>query len=379
MRIIVWIHTLYTQKWEFDYKPIWYLLEESCKNQYTAIKFSIDGWAKTRRYLNWVFADFSEISIIPKRPTVLRYIMEVIYMFFYLIFMKFKYWKISYLGIDPLSCFAGAILRKIKIVDKCILITPDYADMRFENKLLNSMYFFCDKICTLWSDYNYCSSTETIKRKKILYKVREDNLKHIPWQPPYSLVKKIQGHKTEKIKHNIVFVWWVYGQLDFELIFDQIALLRKDIPDISLSIIWDGSHLPIYEKYLKDKGYVEFIHLLGYLDYEDALVEIQKAEIWLALYNGDLFFDKYRDSCKVRDYLAFDVVPIMTDVVPSTAEDLIKFNAGVVIGKDDVGSLTEILGKILLKKDSFYSWIQQVKGCHQGKYLELINDLKHVK
>lgn len=374
MKIIVWIHTLYTQKWEFDYKPIWYLLEENFKNNYIAIKYSIDWWSKARIYKNWVFSnDFSEIWLIPKNPSFLRYIMEIIYMFFYLIFAKIKYKNIAYLWVDPLSWFSWAILRKFKIIDKFILITPDFTEKRFDNKLLNSAYFFCDKICTYFSNYNYCFSTETIRRKNEIYKNITHKLKHIPWYPPTTLIKEINFQ--EKEKKSIVFVWWIYWQINFESIFDEIFELYKKDKEITFYVIWDWSHLESIKQYISEKKYMDFIKIMWYLEYDEALKLIAKCQIWLAIYNGDLFFDKYRDSFKVRDYLALNVVPIMTDVVPSTANDLIEFNAWIVIKKDE-NNLENIILDLFKNIDSYKGWILKLNEKYKGNYNNLINDLK---
>lgn len=373
MKLIVWIHTQYTQKWEFDYKPIWYLLEEYFKNSYITIKFSIDWWAKARKYEKGVFEKYSEIFIIPKNPSIIRYVMEILYMFFYLIFAKIKYKKISYLWIDPLSAFSGAILRKIWIIDRFILITPDFTEKRFDNKILNSAYFFCDKICTKFSDYNYCSSTETIKRKEQIYRGLEKKLKHIPGYPPESIVKKIEVKR--KKTNSIVFVGWIYGQINFEKIFDELYILSQEYEGLEFSIVGDGSHLKQCQDYVYAKKY-DFVKILWYCEYEDALKIISESEVGIALYNGDLFFDKYRDSCKVRDYLAFWTIPVMTDVVPSTAGDIKKFNAWVVISVDEISDLANILKNVLGKKEGFFYGIEKLNQHHKDKYLELIKDLK---
>ena len=57
-----------------------------------------------------------------------------------------------YVGVDPLNALVGLLLRKIKIVKKVIFYTIDYSPVRFENKILNSIYDRMEKICVYNSD-----------------------------------------------------------------------------------------------------------------------------------------------------------------------------------------------------------------------------------
>jgi hypothetical protein len=371
MKIIVWIHTLYTQKWEFDYKPIWYLLEKYFPNKYIVLRHCINGWEKSRIYVKWIKKSFKSIYIIPSRITVLRYLFEFIYNFFYLIYAKIKYRNITYFAIDPLNASAWSFLKKIWIIDNFIFITPDFADTRFENKFLNYFYFFCDKISTKNCDYNYCVSTEIIKRKNIIYKNISNKLKHLPCYPP----NKINSSWTKK-QFSLIFIWHLYSQIDFIGLFSEIKKLKIEFPNIILNIVWDWEDLWNYKKYITENNLLNNIKFLWYLEHKKALNLIQESEIWIAIYKGDLFFDKYRDSCKVREYLSLNCIPIITNTVPSICNEIKRFGAWEVIEADNINNLWKRIRKIFSHKEEYYGNIKKLNNMHKNTHTDLINNLK---
>ena len=87
------------------------------------------------------------------------------------------------------------------------------------------------------------------------------------------------------------------------------------------------------------------IKFLGVLSHNDTLKEIAKSEFGIALYNGSLNFDEFRDSCKIREYQSLSCIPITTDVVKSNYEEIRDNDSGIIV--QDIGEMKKKLSFLL--------------------------------
>jgi hypothetical protein len=226
-----------------------------------------------------------------------------------------------------------------------IFITPDFARKRFENKILNQLYFKLDKFATVYADINYCSAQTVIDYKKELYgQALSDKLVHMPNSPAPWLVEPLRG--SAKMPYRCVYVGDIGQQLDFKMIFSTLEKLKTEFPEIHLQVIGDGEKKEELEAWVKEQGYTT-IKFLGHVTYENALYQIATAEVGLALYNGKLNFDEFRDSIKVREYQALGTIPIASNSAVASANEIVLYGSGVVIkntAEDLLLSLQNIFG-----------------------------------
>lgn len=295
-------------------------------NKYIILRHSLYTGGESRIYRKGINATYCRIPIIGKLPGPLRYISEIFFNFFYLV--KNNPNKINFFGVDPLSTYPACLLKKMGFKIRILFLTPDYSKRRFNNIILNRVYFHFDKFCTINSDKNICNSKFVIEEKLRKYNLSSKKFFHMPNIPNPWLIEKYM--KNKKIKNRIIYVGNISSQIDFKNLFDSIADLGKKYHNLQLILIGSGDQKNNLKDYAK-KNNLDFVKFLGNLTHNKTLQEISYAEIGIAIYNGSFDYDEFRDSCKIREYQALGTIPLTTSVVWSNSEEIRKFKSGVII------------------------------------------------
>lgn len=345
------------------------------EDKYTVLRHSLLNCGESRLYPQGINGTYKKIPSIGSLPGPLRYFSEIIFNFFYI--LKRNPSKITFYAIDPLSCFSASLIKKLGFKIKIFFLTPDYTEERFSNKLLNRAYLQIDKFCTINCDKNICNSEEVIKYKMKKYELNRGKFFHMPNIPNPWLIDKLK--KNKKTKGRIIYVGLVGSQIDFINLFDSIKKIKKTNHSAHLVIIGSGNKEEELKNYVSFKKW-GFITFLGNLSHEETLKEISKSELGIALYNGSMSYDSFRDSCKIREYQSLGVVPITTGVVLSNVKEIKKFNSGIIISneKEMKRKLEQFFS---CKKYSDLLRINSIKNfeIYKDKYEELYNLLKNGK
>ncbi len=345
------------------------------KDDYVVIRHSLFKNGESRIYKNGINGNYKKIYLIGVLPNVIRYIAEIIINIFYLIINK----PTKIIAIDPLSCFVPTLLKKIGFVEKVFFITPDFAKQRFDNKVLNKVYFLIDRFCTVNSDINICCAKTVIDYKKNIYKNLNISKKffHLPNVPNPWIIDKIKN--LSKIKNRIIYVGNVSSQINFKEIFDVIFRSKEKHDDIHLIIVGKGDQEENLKRYLMENK-IDNVYFLGQLAYEDTLKEIAKSEIGIALYNGSFNYDEFRDSCKIREYQALSTIPITSGVVKSNTDEILEYKSGVLLdnntGEEIYDKIDKILSDESYKKDLHERAIKNYL-IYADKYQDFYNLLKN--
>lgn len=331
-------------------------LDRYYPNNYSVLRHSLYTGGESRVYKQGTEGPYWTIPIIGKLPSFLRYVAEVKINLLYLLVRLVRH-KITLIAIDPLSAFAGVLLKRLGFSVRVIFITPDFARERFQNKVLNRLYFKLDEFCTRYADINYCSAQTVISFKKELYGPKiAGKLEHLPNSPAPWLVEPLRA--VAKIPYRCVYVGDIGQQLDFKMIFSCVEQLKAEFPEICLRIIGDGEKRVELEAWVKEQGYTT-IQFLGHKPYGQALAEIATATVGLALYNGQLNFDEFRDSIKVREYQALGVIPIASKTATATANEIALYGSGVVI-ENTAEDLSETLRTIFSDRET---QVEMMRAC----------------
>ncbi|MFA5770906.1 MAG: glycosyltransferase [Patescibacteria group bacterium] len=291
----------------------------------TTVSFYIDNKLIKKKEFPW----------IKRLPDIFRYIIESILNLFYLC----RYGKYAtVLSVDPLSSLMPCVLKKMGYIKKVLFLSPDYARKRFDNQFLNKIYFLIDAFCIRVADVNICNAQTVIDYKNHKYSSIKNKQFHMPNIPSPWIIEKYRN--IPKVKGKVIYVGDLGEGVNvdgFKELFAVIKSLEKEIPDIKLFIAGDGDYKNELNK-LADAEGPEYsrgngnnIIFLGRLDHESAIKQIAESEIGIAMYNGDNNYDEFRDSMKVREYQSFGVIPITTNVVRSNAEEILKYNSGILI------------------------------------------------
>jgi len=161
---------------------------------------------------------------------------------------------------------------------------------------------------------------------------------------PSDEYKKYLNNKKDRLC--MVTLGIIGSQLEFTKVFITIKKLKKDYPNIKFKIIGSGPMVDYYKKQCEEMGIQDSIIFMGTLGHTEALEEISKSGIGLALYNGSWSFNYYGDSMKCREYFCFGL-PVLTTDTHSTVEDILSNRVGLVVGTDVENYVSEI--KSILK------------------------------
>lgn len=343
MKILHICHSVYIKGgsvFDANYSITFGFLDRYFDYDYGIIRHSLYRWGESRIYKKGLNKSYKKIYLIGKLPDTIRYMTEIIINIFYLIIYK----PSIVIAIDPLSCFAPILLKKIGFIKKVIFITPDFTKQRFNNKLLNKFYFSIDKFCTMNANVNACCAKTVIDYKKIIYKDLNlyNKFFHYPNIPNPWIIDNIKN--LPKIKNRIIYVGNISYQINFEEIFDIIFKLKEKHFGINLVVVGQGDQDEKLKIYLKENK-ISNVYFLGQLSYEDTLREIALSEIGIALYNGNFNYDEFRDSCKIREYQALSVIPITSKVVKANADEILNYKSGLLV--DNTEELYHEIDKIL--------------------------------
>lgn len=238
-------------------------------------------------------------------------------------------------AIDPLNALAATLAKKFGFAKKVIFYTVDYTPKRFPNKLLNNVFHKIDEFCIKSADAVWNVSNKIVEKRNE-QGVPESKNKYVPNAPSFKVGKPLPANKADK--NRIMMVTGITHAPAFTMVIDAVSDLIDKYSAIKLSIIGGGPA----EQEFKDKvassklrGHVEF---LGQLDHTSLLNTLPKGGLGLAIYTTDYDWVNYGDSMKAREYLLSGLPTIITDVV-STGDDILKYDAGLVVKptKQDIG------------------------------------------
>lgn len=250
------------------------------------------------------------------------------------------------IAIDPLNAFAALTAKKLGTAGKVVFYTADYTPFRFSNKLLNWLYHAIDNFCIKNADSVWNVSTRIMERRREQGVPTGKNI-YVPNTPSFKVGKRLTLSKVDRF--NIMLVTGVTHTSAFDMVINAVSKLVKTYPRIKLTIIGTGS----YEEELKRKIAGSFlrhhVEFLGQLDHETLLKTLPKGGLGLAIYTTDYSWINYGDSMKAREYLLSGLPTVITDVV-STADDIQKYNAGIVV-KPDKKEIAIAIDKLIKDRD----------------------------
>ena len=366
-KILFICHSTYFGREPFDpnYGITFGFLNHYFKDDYYIIRHSLYKGGETRLYKGNDKQVFYKIPIIGLMPNIIRYIFEAIFNFIIILLNKPE----IVVCIDPLSSAIPTFFRTLKYVKKIYFITPDFTLKRFENSLLNKIYFLMDRFCTLNCDSNIVCSQTVIDFKRKLYNNEQTKYFHMPNIPNPWIIENFTNSK--KIENRIIYVGNVSRQIDFKYILKIYSDIKKEEKSLSINIVGEGDFKNELINFVNENK-IDDVVFSGQLSYEDTLKEISVAEFGVALYNGAFNYDQFRDSCKIREYQALLTIPITTPVVKSNTSEIKKFNSGIVISSNS--ALSEVLLKLTLDKNYKKSLIFNMK-INNNIYLNKYNEM----
>ena len=238
-----------------------------------------------------------------------------------------------FIGIDPLNAFSGVIAQKLGKVKKTVFYTADYAHQRFKNPLMNRIYHGFDRFCIRDSDQVWNVSTRIVGQRR-KQGVPVEKLFLVPNSPAFESAKRLPH--SEINKHDLVIVSHLTKAIGFPLVFEAVKNLSQKYENLRLLVIGGGPDEGELKALVEKLGVTDKIVFLGRMPHENMLDKLSQSAIGLALYTEDQPWTRFGDSMKAREYMACGL-PVIITAVPSTADDVEKNKAGLVIDLEQRG------------------------------------------
>lgn len=246
---------------------------------------------------------------------------------------------ITFIGVDPLNCFVGLILKFFGKIDKVIFYSIDWNPVRFENFILNKLYHLIDRICAKKSDLNW-NLSEKINYIKIKM---TSNLKKnilVPVGAKIVNIFETDRFKKKKLK-NVVLLGALAPSKGCDLVINSWKKIIIDYPTAKLHVIGKTPNIPIengikYEPYEnKFKKIGKSVKLYGVRSRLEVINILKKMDLGLAVYKPTRNnLSNWADPSRIKDYLGA-ALPVITTRVAKISTEIKKNQCGIVIEYND--------------------------------------------
>lgn len=242
------------------------------------------------------------------------------------------------IGMNCFDTLPLILLRKNRI-KKIVFFGTDFSRKRFSNKILNFVYVVIDRYCAKKSDFVCCNTQRTINQR-----INEGiNSEKIIYTPNGVFLNKIKVGEKKNYDRKLVYVGHVSKEHGLE---NLIRLVIKT--KLVLDVIGDGPDL----ENLKKKYFDERVKFLGRKSHNEVLKYLVDFRgFGVAPYNRISDWTYYCDPVKIKEYLAFGI-PIIISDVPEISERIKNEKLGYVFKNKE--ELRTILKQIKMLKGNYY-------------------------
>lgn len=258
----------------------------------------------------------------------------------------------TYIGIDPINGIAGITLKLLRRTGKYIYLTADYTEKRFGNQILNLCYHLADRICLKFCDESWSVSSR-ITQKRSEQGVPPEKNKLLVNSPDFDSIDR----KDYDGNQDLIIISPLSLALNLSPIIKSLKPLFHDYPKLRLQIVGTGDEEQNFKKMVRSHKLDGKINFLGWKQHDEIFDLMCSSFLGFALYSGAASWNIYGDSMKTREYVACGL-PVIINTIPSTADDVKKYNAGLVLSTVDEDEITAFIKKCLDDKE-FYLTLRE--------------------
>ena len=286
-----------------------------------------------------------------KGPDFLFYLKDFILTIAYAFMAKTKF-DVA-IAADNLNAFSALFLRKLGRVKKVIFFTIDYTPVRFQNKVLNAIYHWIDRVCCYNADlvWNDSGFMENERVKKGVNAQRSAPRVIVPGGNHFSRIKRFPINEINR--HEIVYMGHVLRKQGLDLAIESLPELVNKIHDLKFTVIGTGDYLEELKRKVAEMNLVEYVNFVGYIeDFSDLEKILAKCTVGVATYFPDpASATLFSDSGKPRIYMACGLPIVMTKFA-TVAADVAANETGMVIDYKKKEFIAAVLK--LLTDDELY-------------------------
>lgn len=284
-------------------------------------------------------------------PQLLFYILDIFLTFYFVLLAKTKFDLC--VSLDNLNTVSVLPFKKFGIIKKLVFYTIDYNPQRFENKTLNNIYHFLDRLACYYADAIWVLSKKMdkarIKNKVSVKKMAQSIL--LPMGANLERIKTLPF--TEIQRHQIVYAGFLMEKQGVQLAIESLLKVIEKVPDVKFIIIGQGEYekkLRILARKLKLLNHVDFKGFVK--DHKELENILCKSAIGIAPYvNSPDNYTMFTDPGKPKLYLGCGLPVVITDV-PAIARIIQSKKAGLIV-EYQTKSVADALIK-LLSNDKLY-------------------------
>jgi len=289
-------------------------------------------------------------------PEIFLYVKDVSYTIYWVFKSRLKFDLL--IGVDNLNAFSCLMLKWLGRGKKVVYYTIDYVPRRFKNRLLNYIYHRLDTFCVIWSDVVWNVSERMIEgreKKGVSTKYRTKQAT-VPIGINYSMIKRPSYTQIDRKK--VIFLGHLIEKQGVQLLIQAAPMIISEVPDIRFEIIGGGEYENDLKRLAEDLGVQKYFEFEGLITDRDIIEQkLRKAAIGVAPYVPfSDNFTYYSDPTKPKDYMAFGLPVIITDV-PHIAKEIEERKVGFIIKYDSNMLAEKVL--TLLKDDGLYQLYRQ--------------------
>ncbi len=262
------------------------------------------------------------------------------------------------ISVNAFNTFSVIFLKLINRNTKIYFFIADYSENRFNQKIFDLIYKILFKISLKFSDKIFVVSKRIYK---FLAPSFEKKLIWLPNSPHFKLIPKISPN--QKNKFSLVFsAGRLTQRVNLAGLFKTIKILQKKFPTIELNLI-GKTNKEVYDL-IKAFEIENQVKIYDFLNHKEALKIISLSYIGLSWYSRKVSHLFWGDSLKIREYAAAGL-PIVTDGLTSTAQEMVKFKAGFIIttSQEMAEKITQLIEnkKLYLKiRKNALSWAENM-------------------
>lgn len=238
-----------------------------------------------------------------------------------------------YIGVDPLNCAVGVILKKLGKVRRVIFYSIDFVPRRFGNPVLNRIYHFFEKVCLAWSNECWDVSPRISQGRKRFLGIHRYNKKVVPIGVE---AKDIAGLTLpQSARYRIVFVGHLLEKQGVQRVIEAMPYIVKKIPQAEFLIIGGGPYEQALRRMAQALQLGTHVRFTGWVhDQKKVATLLRSCTIGVAPYVPEgayeANFTYWADPTKIKTYLSAGLPVILTDV-PYNARELQKKGCAVVV------------------------------------------------
>lgn len=266
-----------------------------------------------------------EKRIIKKYAKKKGFLKKLIYEFFLTIKHIWYLEKIDlFVGINNFDTLPAIFFKGWKI-KRIVYYGSDYADERFENRLVNALYRLVEIVVIRFANLTV-SNTKRAQKRRISMGLAKNRALVVPNGVDLSAVPKVK----KQPKYKFVFQGHLSDAHGIMSVLEVFKKLNKKYKKESLCIIGYGPNEGKVKKFIKNNKLQSRIYFLGRKSHQETLKVLKRdCLVGIASYSRDEGWTKYASPLKVKEYLAAGLAVIISDV-PEISETIKKDDLGFV-------------------------------------------------